>query len=63
MIVLRVASVEVLQALQKSRASRFLGEPLGLTTISIKPGAVEKVMAALAELGYLGEVRGEVDEP
>ncbi len=29
MVVLRVASPEVLQALRKSRASRFLGEPFG----------------------------------
>lgn len=59
LVVLRVTSVEVLQALRKSRASRFLGEPLGPTTIAIKPEASEKVLRALAELGYLGEIRGE----
>jgi hypothetical protein len=61
MVVLRVASEDILQALRKSRASRFLGEPLGPTTIAIKPGAVEKVLGVLAESGYMGEVRGEVD--
>lgn len=61
LVILRVTSVEVLQALRKSRASRFLGEPLGPTTIAIKPGATQKVMATLAELGYLGEVRGDVE--
>jgi hypothetical protein len=61
LLILRVTSVEVLQALRKSRASRFLGEPIGPTTISIKPGAAQKVLSALAELGYLGEIRGDVD--
>jgi len=60
LVILRVTSAEVLQALRKSRASRFLGEPLGPTTVAIKPGAAQKVLAALAELGYLGEIRGEV---
>ncbi len=59
MVVLRVSSEEILQALRKSRASRFLGEPLGPATIAIKPGAMDKVLGALAELGYLGEIRGE----
>jgi hypothetical protein len=61
MVVLRVASEDILQALRKSRASRFLGEPLGPTTIAVKPGAIEKVMGALAELGYVGEIRGDVE--
>jgi Helicase conserved C-terminal domain len=61
MVVLRVVSEDILQALRKSRASRFLGESLGPTTVAVKPGAVDKVLGALAELGYLGEVRGDVD--
>jgi hypothetical protein len=60
MVVLRVVSEDILQALRKSRASRFLGESLGPTTMVIKPGAVDKVLGALAELGYLGEIRGEL---
>jgi hypothetical protein len=60
MVVLRVVSEDILQALRKSRASRFLGESLGPTTMAIKPGAVDKVLGALAELGYLGEIRGEL---
>ncbi|HNT23863.1 MAG TPA: helicase-associated domain-containing protein [Anaerolineales bacterium] len=55
--VLRFSSPEVLQALRQSRASRFLGEPLGPAAIAIKPGSAEKVLAALAELGYLGEIK------
>jgi hypothetical protein len=62
LLILRVASVEVLQALRNSRANRFLGEPLGPTTIAIKEGATQKVLGALAELGYLGEVRGGMEE-
>jgi hypothetical protein len=58
-IVLRVSSGEVLQALRKSGAGRFLGEPLGPAAVVIKPGATDKVLSALAELGYLGEIRGE----
>src|SRR4030042_4502268 len=42
MVVLRVVSEDILQALRKSRASRFLGESLGPTTVAIKPGAVDK---------------------
>ena len=41
--------------MRKSKAARFLGEPLGPTSVVIKPGAQPKVMAALAELGLLAE--------
>ncbi|MBN2147293.1 MAG: helicase-associated domain-containing protein [Anaerolineales bacterium] len=54
-LVLRVTSPEVLQALRSSRAARYLGEPLGPASVIVKGGASEKVMAVLAELGYLGE--------
>jgi len=63
LVILRVTTIEVLQALRNSRASRFLGEPLGPTTIVIKPGATQKVLGALAELGYLGEIREEAKDP
>lgn len=61
LVVLRVSAPEVLQALRASRAARYLGEPLSPTAIAIKPGAAQKVMAALAELGFLGEAR--LNEP
>ncbi len=54
--ILRLRSPEILQAVRESRAARFLGEPLGPTVITIKPGAAHKVQAILAELGYLTEV-------
>jgi hypothetical protein len=57
--VLRLSSPEILQELRASRAARFLGDPLGPTTVIVKPGAREKVLAALTEMGYLGEIVAE----
>jgi hypothetical protein len=54
-IVLRVTRPEVLEELRKSKAGRFLGETLGPVTAVVKPGASDKVLAALAELGLLSE--------
>ncbi len=54
-VILRVSRPEVLEELRKSKAARFLSDPLGPTTIVIKAGAQPKVMAALAELGILAE--------
>jgi hypothetical protein len=59
LLVLRLSSAEILQELRASRAARFLGEPLGPTAVIVKPGTREKVLAALAEMGYLGESRLE----
>jgi hypothetical protein len=55
-LVLRLANPEMLTALRHSRAARFLGDPLGPTAVIVKIGAEEKVLAILAELGYLAEV-------
>jgi hypothetical protein len=60
LVVLRLASPDLLNTLRTSRVARFLGDPLGPTAVVVQPGAVEKVLAFLAELGYLGEV--ELDE-
>jgi hypothetical protein len=54
-LILRVGSPKILEALRGSRAARFLGDPLGPTTVIIKAGAGGKVMEALTEMGYLGE--------
>ncbi len=54
--VLRLTTPEILEALRASRAARFLGDPLGPTTVIVKSGAQEKVLAALSEMGYLGEI-------
>ena len=53
--VLKVSTPEIMNALRRSPAARFLGDPLGPTTIIVKPAALEKVRAALVELGYLAE--------
>ncbi|NUM46427.1 MAG: helicase-associated domain-containing protein, partial [Anaerolineales bacterium] len=57
--ILRVSAPEILQALRESKAQRFLGDILGPTNVIVKPGAEEKVLAALVEMGYLGEMVGE----
>jgi len=54
--ILRVGSPQILKTLQKSRAARFLGDPLGPAAIIVKSGAEEKVLAALLELGFIGEI-------
>jgi hypothetical protein len=59
LVVLRLSSPEIMQAVRASKAARFLGEPLGPTTIAVKPGAWEKVLAILAQMGYLGEANLE----
>jgi hypothetical protein len=59
LVVLRLSSPELLTQLRTSRAARFLGDPLGPTAVIVKPAAVDKVMAVLAEMGYLGEVELE----
>ena len=55
--VLRVSRPEVLEELRRSKAGRFLGEPLGPVTVVVKPGAQGRVLSALAELGLLAEER------
>ncbi|RMF47384.1 MAG: hypothetical protein D6755_05210 [Anaerolineae bacterium] len=55
-VILRLRSPEVMDKVRKSKAARFLGEPLGPTSVLVRQGAEEKVLEILAELGYLGEV-------
>ncbi|MGW8250344.1 MAG: helicase-associated domain-containing protein, partial [Anaerolineales bacterium] len=61
--VLRLKDPELLQMLRGSRAARFLGEPLGPTAVIVHEGAWEKVLAVLAEMGYLGETTLETNMP
>ncbi len=56
LLVLRVSKPEVMEEMRKSKAGKFLGELLSPTAVVVKSGAVDKVMAALAELGLLAEV-------
>lgn len=54
-ILLKVTSPEVITALRKTSANRFLGETLTPSTVMVKPGGEEAVRLALAELGYLSD--------
>jgi hypothetical protein len=55
-LILRLSSPELLKALRNSRAARYLGEPLGPTTVIAKPGTGEKILEILTEMGHLGEI-------
>ena len=56
-VLLRVTSPEILAALRKTRAARCLGDALNETTVLVRPGMEEQVLAALAEIGYLAEAK------
>jgi len=56
LLVLRVSSPEVMEEMRKSKAGKFFGEMLSPTTVIVKSGAIEKALAALAELGLLADV-------
>ncbi len=55
--ILRVTTPEILQQIMKSRAARYLAEPLGPTAVVIKPGVSQKLSRLLIELGYLSEIK------
>ncbi len=55
LLVLRLKNPEMLEEIRRSRAARFLGAILGPTAVAVKPGAEQKVLAILAEMGYLAE--------
>jgi hypothetical protein len=54
---LRVNSPEIMQALQKSRAARYLAEILTPTIAILRPGSEETMRNALVENGFLGEIK------
>jgi hypothetical protein len=56
---LRVTSPEILAALRKGRANRFLGEALNETTVLVRPGMEDQLLAALAEAGYFAGAKLE----
>jgi hypothetical protein len=53
--VLRLGSPQILKALKKSSASRFILEQVGPTTVIVKDGSEEKIKEALVELGFFLE--------
>jgi len=58
-VILRVEAPQILQALRASPAGRFIEDPLGPTAALVHSGAVKKVAAALARLGYLSDIKWE----
>jgi hypothetical protein len=60
-VILRLSDPKVLEGLRKSKANRFLGEPLGPAAVIIHAGASAKVQAALLELGFLAEDTTKAD--
>lgn len=54
--ILRVRDPAILELLRKSKASRYLSDPLGPAVVKLNPGGREKVLQALAELGILGGI-------
>lgn len=56
-VLLRVTSADILAALRKTRAARCLGEALNETTVFVRPGMEEQVLASLMEIGYLAEAK------
>ncbi len=61
-VILKVNHPDVLDALLESSARRYLGDPLGPTTITVNPGALERVRATLIQLGYLSEVESGLED-
>jgi len=62
-VILRVETPQILKKLRESPAGRFVGNPLGPTAAILHPGAIEKVSAALARLGYLCDIETSVETP
>jgi hypothetical protein len=56
LLVLRVSKPEIMEEIRRSKAGKYFGEILNPTAIAVKSGAIQKVLAELAELGLLAEV-------
>lgn len=57
LLVLRVSKPEIMEEMRRSRAGKYFGEMLSPTAVIVKGGAIQKVLAELAELGLLAEVK------
>ena len=56
LLVLRVSKPEIMEEMRRSKAGKYFGEVLSPTAVVVKSGAIQKVLAELAELGLLAEV-------
>lgn len=59
LLLLRVNRPEIMEEIRKSKAGKFLGELLSPTAVIVKGGAIQKVLAELAELGVLAEATSD----
>ncbi|MFM8425119.1 MAG: helicase-associated domain-containing protein [Chloroflexota bacterium] len=57
LLVLRVSKPKIMEEMRRSKAGKYLGEILSPTAVVIKSGAIQKVLAELAELGLLAEIK------
>lgn len=57
LLVLRVSKPEIMEEMRKSKAGKYLGEMLSPTAVVVKSGAIQKLLADLAELGLLVEAK------
>ena len=57
LLVLRVSKPEIMEEMRKSKAGKYFGEVLSPTAVVVKSGAIQKVLAELAELGLFAEVK------
>ncbi|MBN8656099.1 MAG: helicase-associated domain-containing protein [Anaerolineae bacterium] len=55
LLVLRVSKPEIMEEMRASKAGKYFGEILSPTAVVVKSGAIQKVLAELAELGLLAE--------
>lgn len=60
--VLRLSSPNLLKRLRDSKAARYLGDPLGPTTVIVKPGRWYQLQSVLTEMGYLSESQIDIGE-
>jgi hypothetical protein len=58
---LRVKDPNLIEALRKSKAARFLGEALSPTAILVMAGREERIISVIAEMGYLTEMEFEME--
>ncbi len=59
-VIVRLASAEILQALRESPAGKYLGETLNPSAVIVHPEGIERIQLALARMGYLGDFQGYI---
>jgi len=60
--ILRVTNPEIIQAIRSSKVARYLGESPDPKMAIIRPGSWGRIVAVLAEMGYLSNIKIEGDK-